>query len=216
MNKINVVVVGYGGMGGYHADRIREMEKFNLLGIYDIKEERCKLAEEKGIHAYSSFEEVLADERVELITCATYNDCHKDIVIRALEAGKNVISEKPVTLCSADLEEMIAAAERTGKLFTVHQNRRWDNDYRTIKNIYDKGELGKVHAIDSKVYGSRGIPGDWRQEKKHGGGMVLDWGVHLLDQILMLNENNKMISVYATVTNVTNDNKIRKRSRMSC
>lgn len=205
MNKINVVVVGYGGMGGYHAYHIREMEKFNLLGIYDIKEERCKLAEEKGIHAYSSFEEVLADERVELITCATYNDCHKDIVIRALEAGKNVISEKPVTLCSADLEEMIAAAERTGKLFTVHQNRRWDNDYRTIKNIYDKGELGKVHAIDSKVYGSRGIPGDWRQEKKHGGGMVLDWGVHLLDQILMLNENNKMISVYATVTNVTND-----------
>ena len=52
MEKINVVVVGYGGMGGYHADRILEMEKFNLLGIYDIKEERRKAAEEKGIYAY--------------------------------------------------------------------------------------------------------------------------------------------------------------------
>ena len=122
-----------------------------------------------------------------------------------MRAGKNVISEKPVTLCSEDLEEMIAVSNETGMLFTVHQNRRWDNDYRTIKNIYDKGELGRVHAIDSKVYGSRGIPGDWRREKQHGGGMVLDWGVHLLDQILMLNENKKMISVYATVTNVTND-----------
>ncbi|MCI5947371.1 MAG: Gfo/Idh/MocA family oxidoreductase [Oscillospiraceae bacterium] len=205
MEKINVVVVGYGGMGGYHADRILEMEKFNLLGIYDIKEERRKAAEEKGIYAYPSFESVLEDKRVELITCAAYNDCHKEIAIRAMEAGINVISEKPVTLCSEDLEEMIAASKRTGKLFTVHQNRRWDNDYRTIKNIYDNGELGKVHAIDSKVYGSRGIPGDWRREKRHGGGMVLDWGVHLLDQILMLNEGKKLVSVYATLTNVTND-----------
>ncbi len=205
MNKIGVVVVGYGGMGGFHVNELLEMDKFELLGIYDIKEERRKAAEEKGIHAYGSFEEVLADERVELITCAAYNDCHKEIVIKALEAGKNVISEKPVTLCSADLEEMIAAAEKSGKLFTVHQNRRWDNDYRTIKNIYDKNELGKVHQIDSRVYGSRGIPGDWRSEKEHGGGMVLDWGVHLLDQILMLNEHKRLTSVYATLTHVTNE-----------
>ena len=155
MDKIKVVVVGYGGMGGYHADKIRKMDKFELLGIYDIKDERRKAAEENGIRAYNSFEEVLADDSAELITCATYNDCHKEIVIRALEAGKNVISEKPVTLCSEDLEEMIAVAEKTGRLFTVHQNRRWDNDYRTIKNIYDKNELGKVHQIDSRVYGSQ-------------------------------------------------------------
>lgn len=112
MDKIKVVVVGYGGMGGYHADKIRKMDKFELLGIYDIKDERRKAAEENGIRAYNSFKEVLADDSAELITCATYNDCHKEIVIRALEAGKNVISEKPVTLCSEDLEEMIAVAEK--------------------------------------------------------------------------------------------------------
>ena len=202
MEKINVAVVGYGGMGRYHANHI---EEFNLVGIYDIKQSACDVATEKGVYVYPSFEAVLEDERVELIVCATYNDCHKDIAIRAMKAGKAVISEKPVTMCSEDLEEMIKASEETGKLFTVHQNRRWDNDYRMVKRVLDTNELGNVFSIDSRVYGSRGIPGDWRREKQHGGGMLLDWGVHLLDQILMLNEGKKLLTVYATMTNVTND-----------
>ena len=204
MDKINVVVVGYGGMGNYHAERIDSFESFNLAGVYDIKPERCAVAESKGWYAYPSFEAVLEDERVELIVCATYNDCHKDIAIRAMKAGKNVISEKPVTLCSEELEEIIAVANETGKLFTVHQNRRWDNDYRTLKNILDKNELGPVFTIESRVYGSRGVPTGWRGEKVHGGGMLLDWGVHLLDQILMLNEGKRIKSVYGSLTNITN------------
>lgn len=202
--KVNAVVVGYGGMGGYHADRISKMEKFDLLGIYDIKKERIDLAKERKINTYSSLEEVLSDENVDLITIATYNESHKEIAIKAMRAGKNVISEKPVTLSSEDLEEMIAVSNETGKLFTVHQNRRWDDDFATIKRLYDKNELGKVFAVDSRVYGSRGIPGDWRAEKEHGGGMVLDWGVHLLDQVLMLTEGKKLLTVYATLTNITN------------
>ncbi len=205
MDKIKVAVVGYGGMGKYHADKISYMEKFELAGIYDIKEDRCHIAEENGVYVYPSFESVLADEKIELIVCATYNDVHKEIAIAAMKAGKAVISEKPVTMCSADLEEMIAVSNETGKLFTVHQNRRWDNDYRMVKKVIETNELGRVFAIDSRVYGSRGIPGDWRREKQHGGGMLLDWGVHLLDQILMLNEGKKLESVYATMTNITND-----------
>ena len=204
MDKINAVVVGYGGMGNYHAERIDSFENFKLAGVYDIKPERCEVAERKGWYAYPSFEAVLEDENVELIVCATYNDCHKDVAIRALRAGKNVISEKPVTLCSEELEEIIAVANETGKLFTVHQNRRWDNDYCTLKNILDKNELGPVFSIESKVYGSRGVPTGWRGEKVHGGGMLLDWGVHLLDQILMLNEGKKIKSVYGSLTNITN------------
>ncbi len=204
MDKINVVVVGYGGMGNYHAEKIDSFENFNLAGIYDIKPERCQVAEGKGWYAYPSFEAVLEDDSVELIVCATYNDCHKDIAIRAMRAGKNVISEKPVTLNSEELEEIIAVANETGKLFTVHQNRRWDNDYCTLKNILDKKELGPVFTIESRVYGSRGVPTGWRGEKDHGGGMLLDWGVHLLDQILMLNEGKKIKSVYGSLTNITN------------
>ena len=205
MKKINVAVVGYGGMGGWHTDRIREMKKFNLAGVWDIDPARLALARERGIHTYASFEDVLADDSVSLITVATWNDVHKPLCIAAMRAGKNVISEKPVTLSVADLDEMIAVSKETGKLFTVHQNRRWDDDYLTMKNICEKNTLGKVFRIESRVQGSRGIPGDWRKEKGHGGGMVLDWGVHLLDQALTLNDDNPLESVYAHITNITNE-----------
>lgn len=107
-----------------------------------------------------------------------------------MEAGKVAISEKPVTLCTADLEEMIAASKRTGSVFTVHQNRRWDEDFRVAEKIAKSGQLGRVFAIQSRVHGSRGIPGDWRNTKAQGGGMVLDWGVHLLDQMNMMMGKN--------------------------
>lgn len=122
-----------------------------------------------------------------------------------MAAGKNVISEKPVALSQEELEEMIAASKKYGKLFTVHQNRRWDPDFKCVQKILADNELGKVFRIESRVQGSRGIPGDWRNQKAHGGGMVLDWGIHLLDQALRIGEGRKLISVYAELTNVTNE-----------
>lgn len=207
-NKFGFAVIGYGGMGGWHTRKIKnEMGEYaELVGIYDIKPERARVAEENGIHAFSSREELLSDERIDLVTIATPNDVHKEIAIDAMRHGKNVISEKPVTLSHDDLEEMIACAEECGKLFTVHQNRRWDEDYLTMKKLLDEGTLGKVFRIESRVQGSRGIPGDWRNQKEHGGGMVLDWGIHLLDQALMMTMPRKLKTVYAELTNVTNEN----------
>ncbi len=204
--KIGFAVIGYGGMGSWHASQMEKFEDIaELIGIYDINPERCKVAESKGIHAFSSREELLADERIDLVTVATPNDVHKEIAIAAMAAGKNVISEKPVAMDSQELEDMIAASEKYQKLFTVHQNRRWDPDYKCIRKIIDDNSLGKVFRIESRVQGSRGIPGDWRNKKKHGGGMVLDWGIHLLDQALQIGEGRKLISVYAELTNVTNE-----------
>ncbi len=207
-NKIGFAVIGYGGMGSWHANKVKsEMGEYaELIGIYDINPERGKVAEKNGIKAYSSREELLADEKIELVTIATPNDYHKEIAIAALRAGKNVISEKPVTLSTQDLEEMIAVANECGKLFTVHQNRRWDEDYLTMKKLLDDNTLGNVFRIESRVQGSRGVPGDWRNQKEHGGGMVLDWGIHLLDQALMMTAPRKLKSVYAELTNVTNEN----------
>lgn len=202
--KCGLAIIGFGGMGGWHANQALKTEELSLLGVYDILPERCKAAEEKGIHAYSSLDELLSDPAVELVTVATPNDVHKDIVRQALKAGKNVICEKPVTLSSALLQEMIDCAKETGKLFTVHQNRRWDEDYLVAKKLYDENTLGKVFNIESRVHGSRGIPGDWRNKKAHGGGMILDWGVHLLDQILMM-VNSRVASVFAITSNVTNE-----------
>ncbi|MBE6595458.1 MAG: Gfo/Idh/MocA family oxidoreductase [Ruminococcaceae bacterium] len=203
--KKRCVVVGYGGMGGWHTRHILEAGAVELLGIYDIKAERCRLAEENGIHAYASFEEVLADPRVDFVTIATPNEWHKPLAIAALRAGKHVIAEKPVTLTVADLKEIIAVSEETGCLFTAHQNRRWDCDYRMIRTAYHSGKLGKITSIESRYQGSRGIPGDWRGKKEHGGGMIYDWGVHLIDQMLGIVDDKKIEKVYCRCDHITND-----------
>ena len=88
---------------------------------------------------YETEEAMLADPDIDVVLIATPNDCHKPIAIRAMHAGKNVISEKPVTLSSADLLEMENAAKETGKLLTVHQNRRWDDDFLIIKKLVEDG-----------------------------------------------------------------------------
>jgi len=197
-------IVGFGGMGNWHRETIENIDGLEVAGIYDISESRKTYAKEVGVHSYNSLEELLEDAQIDLVLVATPNDLHKPIAIQAMRAGKNVVSEKPVTLSSTDLQEMMDTAEETGKLFTVHQNRRWDEDYLTMKKIYEEKKLGDVYRIESRVHGSRGIPGDWRQEKEHGGGMVLDWGVHLLDQILQMMGSTKLKTVFATVTNITN------------
>lgn len=202
--KHNLCVIGYGGMGGWHVQHALESDVVNLVGIYDIKEERRQLARERGIFAYETLEEVLADEKVELVTVAIPNDVHPEVVIKALRAGKNVICEKPVAITSAKFEEMAKAAKESGKLLTVHQNRRWDIDYLAMQSLCDSGEIGEPINIESRIHGSRGIPSDWRCKKEYGGGMILDWGVHLLDQMLRLN-TGKIKSLYCTCTHYTND-----------
>ena len=147
MSKIvNVAVVGYGGMGGWHTRRLQEIPQVHLAGVYDILPERNQAAEEAGIHAYQSYEELLADPAVDVVTVAIPNDAHRDVCIQAMEAGKLTISEKPVTMSTAILEEMIAASVRTGSKFTVHQNRRWDEDFLVAKKIVEDDQLGRVFA----------------------------------------------------------------------
>ena len=206
-NKIGFAVIGYGGMGGWHIRKTTDdlKDQFNAIGTFDIKEERQQAAREKGLKAYESREALLSDPAIELVTVATPNDVHREIVIDALRHGKNVICEKPVALSSADLEAMIAVANETGKLFTVHQNRRWDPDYRTAKAVLDSGDLGRVFNIENRVHGSRGVPGDWRALKAYGGGMLLDWGIHMCDQMLQMMGQRRLISLYAQLTYITCD-----------
>ncbi len=199
----NLVVIGYGGMGGWHVERAQKSDVVHLAGIYDIKKERAELAESRGIHAFTSFEEVLADKSIDMVTVAIPNDQHKSVVIRALEAGKNVLCEKPVTLSSADLQDMIDAANKAGRIFSVHQNRRWDVDFLAMKKLYDSGDIGEVFNIESRIHGSRGIPSDWRGMKEYGGGMIYDWGIHLIDQILQI-ITDPIDTVFCRTDNITN------------
>jgi hypothetical protein len=163
-----------------------------LSGIYDIDDKKSKLAMERGIKAYASLDELIADKEVELVTVAIPNDVHLDTVVRLLKGGKNVICEKPVALSTEEFNTMVATAKECGKLFTVHQNRRWDVDYLAIQSICDSGEIGKPLRIESRIHGSRGIPSDWRGMKEYGGGMILDWGVHLIDQLMLVFKDEKI------------------------
>ena len=203
--KKRCVVVGYGGMGGWHAGYLLKSDVCELAGIYDTDPARRALATERGIFAYESLDALLLDPNVEIVVVVVPNDLHLPIVKAALEAGKHVVCEKPVAMSSEELAQMIEAAKKNGKIFTVHQNRRWDKDFIMMKQVYESGELGEIFGIESRVLGSRGIPGDWRARKEHGGGMILDWGVHLIDQMLQLVSDRKLTSLYCRCEHITND-----------
>jgi len=226
----NIAIVGCGGMGGGHALAIHSgtgnavwnivtadqalkkeasnvttdiSKKLHLSGVYDIKPERQEWARSMGIFTYDSYEAMLADENVDIILIATPNHLHRDLAIAAMRAGKHVLCEKPVTPTSAELEDIMAVAKETGKIFYPRQNRRWDKDYLVVKKIYEEKLVGNVFNIESRVHGSRGIPGDWRGVKEYGGGMMLDWGVHLLDRLTMM-VPEKITKVFCSMTNITN------------
>ena len=202
--KKKIAVIGFGGMGSWHVNHALKSDVLELTGIYDIDEAKCEKARNMGIYAYSSLDEVINDKNVDLVTIAIPNDVHLDTVVRCLKGGKHVICEKPVALSSEDLEEMISASKESGKLFTVHQNRRFDVDYLAMQKIADSGEIGKPIRIESRIHGSRGIPSDWRGEKEHGGGMILDWGIHLIDQLMLIYKDDIIDTINCTVTNITN------------
>lgn len=197
-------LIGYGGMGGWHVEKLQTIPEIEICGIYDIDPLRMRAARDKGLSAYDTLQALLADPRVEAVTIATPNDVHRDLSIACMRAGKHVICEKPVTLCSDDLQQMIDTSRQTGRIFTVHQNRRWDEDFLIVRQLMENNTLGPIFNIESRVHGSRGVPGDWRNRRLMGGGMVLDWGVHLLDQLLLLTDD-QVVSVYCTLSHVTND-----------
>ncbi len=180
-----LAIIGLGGMGGWHYENITEkIPGIRVKGAYDIREEAMDRARDLGLFPYASVDALLADDEIELVTIATPNNFHKDLAIRCLRAGKHVVCEKPVTLNAAELSEIIAVSGETGRLFSIHQNRRWDRDYRIVREVIESGLIGTPYFIESKVQGSRGSMHGWRGHKLNGGGMLLDWGVHLIDQVM--------------------------------
>ena len=199
-----VAVIGYGGQGAWHCAQVMKSDVVSLAGTYDIKESRREAARNADIHVYSSNEELIADKSVDIVVVATPNDVHEGLVVNSLKAGKHVICEKPVALSVEEFDRMCAAAKEAGKVFSVHQNRRWDVDFLAVKKVAESGEIGDVLRIESRIHGSRGIPSDWRSTKAPGGGMILDWGVHLIDQMLQIIKE-PVVSVNCVCTHITND-----------
>lgn len=202
--KVNFGIIGFGFMGHIHEKMFDSMEDINVVAICDIEEEKMSDAITEGVIKTTSVDELLKIQEINTVVISISNHVHKEVVIKAAKAGKNIICEKPAAMSVAEYDEMIAAVKDAGVLFTVHQQRRFDEDFRTAKEVYDQKALGNVFTVQSMLYGINGNMHDWHVFKKYGGGMLYDWGVHLIDQMLYM-VDSPIKTIFADLRNVINE-----------
>lgn len=197
MHTPRAVVVGYGFAGrSFHSYLISLTDTLTLHGIASRNPEtRQRILAERGCKAYESFDDAVADRDVDLVVLATPSVEHAPLAVRALEAGKHVVTDKPMALSVAEADAMIAASERSGRLLSVFQNRRWDGDYLTVKGLVDAGTLGRLRRVEM-AWSGFGMWGGWRGRRDAGGGKLRDLGSHMIDQLLQLVPGT-VTSVYA-------------------
>lgn len=202
MYKIGLI--GFGGIAsGYHYNTCqREDVPFELAGVYDLRESQRSLARERGVRTFDTLREFLDSRLFDFVVVAVSNNNHCPLACEALNAGYNVMVEKPAALSCKEIETMIDTAKKAGRIFTVHHNRRWDRDFLIVKQALEAGFMGKPYTIESRIHPrlavGGGLPG-WRSFPDHGGGMLLDWGIHMLDQLLYL-IREPLVSVSANIT----------------
>ena len=203
--KYKFAVIGYGFIGRRHVNTLKSFAESDCTAVCDINPTR--LDEVKALYpdmeVYDNADDLFAKADIDGVIISANNNQHKELAIKAAKAGKHIICEKPAAMSVAELDEMTAAAEAAGVTFTVHQQRRFDKDFQTVKQCYDKGLVGDIYTVQSSLYGYNGNMHDWHVYKSEGGGMLYDWGVHLIDQILYMIDS-PLISVFADVRNVIN------------
>ncbi|MCX5662476.1 MAG: Gfo/Idh/MocA family oxidoreductase [Planctomycetota bacterium] len=187
MSDLRVAVIGYGFAGRcFHSYLVGITPGLKLRGVASRgAETRQRIVAERKCLAYESFEQVLADKEVDLVVLATPNATHCGLAVRALEAGKHVVTDKAAALNLAEWDRMTVASARTGKTLSVFQNRRWDGDYLTLRSLIDQGKLGELRCVEMAWQGF-GPWGGWRGQKEAGGGKLYDLGAHMVDQLAML------------------------------
>lgn len=202
MEPIRFGIIGHGFMGHEHVKMLSKMEGISIVAIADIDPEQLTDVP-AHIRAYHTAEELIADPGVQVVLIAANNNQHCHLTVAAARAGKDVLCEKPVAMTTAELDEMERVCRECGVRFTVHHQRRLDPDFRTIKQAYDEGAVGDVYSVKTMLYGFNGNMHDWHVFKHEGGGMLYDWGVHLIDQMLMMIDS-PVKTVFADVRNVIN------------
>ena len=193
---IAVGVLGAGRMGLLHCEAIAATPGLRLVAASSNAPERLAAVREKfDAAAYGSHEELLADPGIDWVVIATTTDRHLEWALKGLRAGKELIIEKPVALSSEEAAKIFAEARRRNLRVTVFQNRRWDNDFRLVRRVLGESMLGEVYRIESRYssfssgwggWGAQGEKNPWRLKREYGGGLLNDWGPHLLDQALLL------------------------------
>lgn len=188
MRKLKVGVIGFGvSAKAYHIPFITTLPQFELTAILQRSGNE---AQQKfpGVKIVRDIDALLADQTIDLVVITTPNVTHFPFTLKALQAGKNVVVEKPFTITSADAKTLVDLAKQSGTVLSVYQNRRYVSDYFTIKEILDKDLLGDIHEFEAHYdrYRTEARPNQWREAAGPGNGIFYDLGPHLLDQVFSL------------------------------
>lgn len=173
-----------------------------MVAIAGLDTDRCRaLATEFDIpEVYSSYEELLANPEIELVSVGVPNFLHLPVALAAIKAGKHIIMEKPLARNSSEGEQMVAAAREAGLILAIAFNRRARPDMQVLKRHIDDGHLGNIYYAKAFWMRRAGIPGlgTWFTSKElAGGGPLIDLGVHVLDMALWAMGNPGVATVTA-------------------
>lgn len=195
--KLKVAIIGCGGIAnGKHLPALaKKTDVLEFAAFCDIIPERAEKAKtEYGTEeslVVADYKELLDNASIDVVHVCTPNDSHAEITIAFLEAGKHVMSEKPMAKTAAAAREMLAVSERTGKLLTVGYNNRFRPDSLYLKQLCEEGELGEIYYAKAHSIRRRAVPtwGVFLDEEKQGGGPLIDIGTHALDLTLWMMNN---------------------------
>ncbi len=184
---IHVGVIGYGLAGRiFHTPFVSNAPGLTLTTV--VSSDPAKVHRDyPGIQVVPTVAELLADPTIQLVVVATPNTTHADFARQAIQAGRHVVVDKPFTITSREADELIALAKQHQVLLSVYQNRRFDNDFQTIRQLLAAGTLGEINTYE--VHYDRYKPvveGKWRDQELPGSGVLYDLGAHLIDQALVL------------------------------
>ena len=188
MKKIRVGVIGQ-GRSGYriHVDCLQNMtDRYEIAVVADTLEGRClKTSEEIGCDACTDYREIAARDDLDLVVNATPTHLHVPVTLDLLDAGHNVLCEKPLARCVADVDALITRAEETGRLLAIFQQSRFAPYFVQVRKVLESGLLGRLIMVKIAFNGFT-RRWDWQTLQEFSGGSLLNTGPHPLDQALQL------------------------------
>jgi predicted dehydrogenase len=186
---VRVGLIGFGLAGqAFHAPVIRGVQGMELACILERHGSKAK-EKYPEVRVARNLDEMLSDKTINLCVVATPNDTHYSYTKACLEAGRHVVVDKPFTPTMAEAEQLVRLAADRGRLVTVYQDRRWDGEFHTVKDLVKSGALGSVVEYESRFdrFRLESKPGAWRERPDHpAAGVLWDLGPHLVDQALVL------------------------------